>query len=66
MAIVPDSSIAQSKKLSPRRNSTQATNVAELVDEQLDHFGINPDDEYGQTLKRIDLSSPDELAVGLL
>ncbi|MCH2180642.1 MAG: PLP-dependent transferase [Mariniblastus sp.] len=53
MAIAPDSSIAQSKKLSPRRNSTQATTVAELVDEQLDHFGINPNDEYGQTLKRI-------------
>ncbi|MEE2825059.1 MAG: PLP-dependent transferase [Planctomycetota bacterium] len=45
--------MSQSKKLSPRRNSTQATTVAELVDEQLDHFGIDPKNEYGQTLKRI-------------
>ncbi len=53
MPTATDSSIALLKKLSPRRNSTQATTVAELVDEQLEHFGINPDDEYGQTLKQI-------------
>ena len=53
MTTATDSSIALLKKLSPRRNSTQATTVAELVDEQLEHFGINPDDEYGQTLKQI-------------
>ena len=39
--------------LSPRRNSTNAASVDELVDEQLLHFGITPDDEYGETLKRV-------------
>lgn len=41
------------KQLSPRRNSTQANTLDELVDEQLDHFGIQKDDEYGQTLKQV-------------
>ena len=45
-------SIDGMKKLSPCRNSTSATTVEELVDEQLAHFGIEQD-EYGQTLKRI-------------
>jgi len=39
--------------LSPRRNSTTATTPEELVDEQLQHFGIDADDEYGQTLKQV-------------
>ena len=39
--------------LSPRRNSTEATTLDGLVDEQLGHFGISPDDDYGQTLKRV-------------
>lgn len=41
------------KLLSPRRNSTQAKTIDELVDEQLDHFGIQKDDEYGQKLKQV-------------
>ena len=48
-----DPSIELMKKLSPRRNSTQATTVEELVSEQLHHFGIEPDKEYGQTLQKI-------------
>lgn len=44
---------SQSKKLSPRRNTTRAENVAELVAEQLAHFGIDADVEFGQTLARI-------------
>ena len=41
------------KQLSPRRNSTSARDLDELVAEQLDHFGINPHEDYGATLKRI-------------
>ena len=48
-----DPSIELMKKLSPRRNSTEATTVDELVSEQLHHFGIDPDDEYGQTLQKV-------------
>lgn len=46
-------SFEQTKTLSPLRNSTTARNVAQLVDEQLSHFGIDPDDEYGRRLKRV-------------
>lgn len=53
MATVTDTSIEKMKALSPLRNSTTATTVDELVDEQLEHFGISPTDEYGQTLKQI-------------
>ena len=45
--------IDQMKKLAPRRNSTTATSLAELVDEQLEHFGIEPGTEYGETMKRV-------------
>lgn len=41
------------KKLSPRRNSTTAKSLDELVEEQLEHFGIAVDDPYGETLRRI-------------
>lgn len=41
------------KQLSPRRNSSEAQSVDELVDEQLVHFGIDATDEYGVALKRI-------------
>ena len=50
---IADASIEKMKKLAPRRTSTQATSLAELVDEQLDHFGIDPQTEYGQTLKQV-------------
>lgn len=38
------------KKLSPRRNSSLATNVKELAVEQLKHFNIEVDGELGQAL----------------
>jgi cystathionine beta-lyase/cystathionine gamma-synthase len=41
------------RQLSPRRNSTNATNLDELVAEQLAHFGIDPHDEFGKTLAQI-------------
>ncbi len=53
MASVTQPSIEQMKTLSPRRNSTTATTLTELVDEQLEHFGIEAETEYGQTLKQI-------------
>jgi O-acetylhomoserine/O-acetylserine sulfhydrylase-like pyridoxal-dependent enzyme len=43
-------SIAAMRKLSPRRHSTQAETADELAREQLAHFGIAPDGEYGRTL----------------
>ena len=41
------------KVLSPKRNSTTAESLDELVSEQLEHFGITANSEYGQTLSRI-------------
>lgn len=38
------------RKLSPLRNSTQATDAAGLVREQLAHFGIDPATPFGQQL----------------
>lgn len=38
------------KILSPKRNTTQATTIDELTDEQLAHFGIDKNSEYGQAL----------------
>lgn len=46
-------SLAAMRKLSPRRNSTQAENVEQLVDEQLAHFGIDSESEYGRTLAKM-------------
>ena len=42
--------IEQAKILSPKRNSTQATSIQQLAEEQLQHFGINPKSEYGESL----------------
>ncbi len=53
MATATEPSLDQMKMLSPRRNSTTAQTVGELVDEQLEHFGIDANTEYGQTLKDI-------------
>lgn len=39
------------KILSPRRNTTQAQNIEELVHEQLAHFGIDQQSDYGQALQ---------------
>lgn len=45
-----ENSIEQAKLLSPKRNSTQATSIQQLAEEQLLHFGINPKSEYGESL----------------
>ncbi|CAN5354381.1 hypothetical protein BH09PLA1_BH09PLA1_10220 [soil metagenome] len=47
------SNIESMRALSPRRKSTRATNLDELVAEQLLHFGIDSDTEFGDTLSRI-------------
>ena len=44
------SNLDHAKCLSPRRNTTAADSVEELVSEQLEHFGINSDSEYGKAL----------------
>ena len=41
------------KRLSPRRHTTEAESVSELVDEQLRHFGIDPRSSYGVKMGRI-------------
>ncbi len=41
------------RQLSPRRNTTQSRSIDELVSEQLAHFGIDAQTEYGQILARI-------------
>ncbi len=43
------------QKLSPRRNTTEATDAPSLVDEQLRHFGIDPQSEFGASLAKITL-----------
>lgn len=45
--------LPQMKRLSPRRKTTTARDVPELVAEQLAHFGIDPESEFGETLARI-------------
>jgi O-acetylhomoserine/O-acetylserine sulfhydrylase-like pyridoxal-dependent enzyme len=45
--------INEMKLLSPRRNSSDAGTVEELVSQQLEHFGIDPKTDYGQSLARI-------------
>src|SRR6187200_1712033 len=41
------------RKLSPLRNSTQASDVAGLVREQLAHFGIDPATSFGKQVSVI-------------
>jgi O-acetylhomoserine (thiol)-lyase len=43
-------SIDKAKLLSPRRRSTTAGSVPELVKEQLEHFGIDPQSKFGKCL----------------
>ena len=40
------------QQLSPVRNSTEFSQAPELAREQLLHFGIEPDSEYGQALQK--------------
>jgi len=49
----PDKHLAAMRRLSPRRNTTAASSVDDLVAEQLGHFGIDPGGDYGRTLGRI-------------
>ena len=42
--------IEHAKLLSPKRNTTQATSIDELTQEQLAHFGIDIRTDYGQAL----------------
>lgn len=45
--------IDKARLLSPRRNSTEASSVPELVEEQLQHFGIDSETPFGQRLAAI-------------
>lgn len=38
------------REISPRRKSTEAKSVSGLVEEQLRHFGIDPESDYGVSL----------------
>lgn len=48
-----DHSLESMRKLSPRRNSSDATNVTELVEEQLQHFHIDSESDFGQALSEL-------------
>jgi O-acetylhomoserine (thiol)-lyase len=48
-----DSRTEQMKTLSPKRNTSSATTSQELAAEQLNHFYIDPETEFGQTLMRV-------------
>jgi O-acetylhomoserine/O-acetylserine sulfhydrylase-like pyridoxal-dependent enzyme len=41
------------KTLSPRRNTSEACSLDELVQEQFQHFGIDANSEYGRCLARV-------------
>ncbi len=45
--------VAAMRRLSPRRNTTDAEDVDALVDEQLVHFGIDPNTKFGRKLAHI-------------
>lgn len=45
--------LAALRKLSPRRHSTEALLPRELAAEQLAHFGVEPNSEFGRTLARL-------------
>ncbi|MDF2178523.1 PLP-dependent transferase [Aliiglaciecola sp. CAU 1673] len=45
-----NASFENAKILSPRRNSTEANSLEALAAEQLAHFGIDVDSDYGRTL----------------
>ena len=54
---MPDhTAVSQARQLSPLRNSTGATTVAALVDEQLRHFAIDPATEHGQAMVHLTAS----------
>jgi O-acetylhomoserine/O-acetylserine sulfhydrylase-like pyridoxal-dependent enzyme len=53
MSETKDTALAAMRNLSPRRNTTEAKNVDQLVAEQLVHFGINPATDHGRALASI-------------
>ena len=53
MSETKDTTLAAMQNLSPRRNTTEAENVDQLVAEQLVHFGINPATDHGRALASI-------------
>lgn len=51
---MPDPAAIESlRTLSPLRNTTQAADAPALVAEQLAHFGIDPQGEFGQAMARV-------------
>src|SRR6266581_6714361 len=48
-----ETNFAHARELSPRRSTSTATDVPELVAEQLAHFAIDPATEMGRTLGRL-------------
>jgi O-acetylhomoserine (thiol)-lyase len=48
-----DPSLGFARELSPRRNTSQATDLESLVVEQLRHFSIDPQSEFGQRLGQL-------------
>jgi O-acetylhomoserine (thiol)-lyase len=50
-SVAPSLNIDAAKVLSPRRKSTEETTVVALAEEQLQHFGIDSESEYGQAMQ---------------
>lgn len=48
-----DAAFAAMKRLSPRRHTTTAENLDQLVAEQLSHFGIKADSPFGASLAQV-------------
>lgn len=48
-----DTSLGFARELSPRRNTSQATDIESLVAEQLRHFSIDPQTGFGQRLGQL-------------
>lgn len=46
-----DDEFRHARRLSPRRTTTKATDIESLVDEQLEHFGIDPASDFGSALR---------------
>ncbi|HEX4240527.1 MAG TPA: aminotransferase class I/II-fold pyridoxal phosphate-dependent enzyme [Steroidobacteraceae bacterium] len=51
--MIPPSDFDHALELSPRRHSTAATSHGALVEEQLEHFGIDPGSNHGRALARL-------------
>ncbi|WJG08898.1 PLP-dependent transferase [Aliiglaciecola sp. LCG003] len=45
-----DQQVSQAKLLSPKRNTSKAESIEQLAAEQLAHFGIDADSDYGKAL----------------